>query len=756
MVADDAERGVRATVLDGHAHQMSAMVTRRRETLGLTQAELGKRSGVSVRTIRNIELGLIARPRPDTLRRIADVLHLELNGPRPGTGGDGPTTTVSPQPAADRLDGFVGRAAELDQLDRLLAAHRRNAEGSTVGALVGAAGIGKTCLALHWAARTTARFPGGQIYVNLRGLDPTDNPMGTTEAMRTVIDHLAQASGQPPGIMTDLRARYLAMLAEKPVLLILDNARDPHQVRPLLPGAATCFVLVTSRDDLTGLVVHESAHPLIIDLPDDHEATGILRDRLGRHRLATDPQAVAQILARTGRLPLALDLVAAHAAARPGMSLSTVVDDLQGPDPLDVLTGGTGRSDLRAVFSWSYAAVPADERRAYRLMSLHPGPDASVNSAAGLLGRDVAETRRLLAALTRSHLLEERTAGRFAFHDLLRAHAMELSSAQSDRSDRAGAEHRVMEHFLHAAAIAYGLVHSDREVISPGTPGDDLNLPHFRDPQDALAWFERERASISDAIKGLARQHRDAATWQLAWFYGEYLERQGPWSEWVEVLTIALTSVRRTDNRAAEAGTLRRLGGAYAYQGELDLSLSYFRQALTRYELLGDEVGKARVHMNLAYVAERRGRPGDVLKHGKDALSGYRRAGDEHGQARALNAVGYSYALLGDHRQTLVYCGDALRMLDRLSLRRGLSPTLHSLGYAHLCLGATAEAITHFDAAIRTAREIGNRSEELLALDHLTASLELAGQHERARRTKAEAEAVRAALGRQPAPSESR
>jgi tetratricopeptide (TPR) repeat protein len=328
---------------------------------------------------------------------------------------------------------------------------------------------------------------------------------------------------------------------------------------------------------------------------------------------------------------------------------------------------------------------------------------------------------------------------------------MELARRHEDQSDQADAVRRVMEHFRHTAAVAYTLIHSDREPIVPGPRPAGVWLTDLHDHQMAFGWFERERATIPEVIRWLARHQRHLATWQLAWCYGEYLERQGPWTEWVDVLNVALTSSRHTGNRAAEAGTLRRLGGAFAYQSELDLCLGYFQQALALYEVLGDEVGKARVHMNLAYVAERQARPADVLQHSTQALSGYRLAGDQHGQARALNAVGYSYALLGQHRQTLTHCGQALRTLEVLGLRRGLSPTLHSLGFAHHCLGEFPEAITHFEAAIRAAREIGNRAEELLALEHLSTSLESTGQQERAAQVNRAARTIRDALGRKAA-----
>ena len=691
---------------------------------------------LSIRTIRNVELAAGTRPRTATLKRIADALNMELA--ELGASDD------EAEPRAPT--GFVGRGAEIAALNALLARHPPEAEHSTVILLIGAAGVGKTSLAMHWAALTKARFPGGQAYVNLRGLDPTGNPMGTTEALRCAIDQLTHTESRSTAIMTELHARYLSLLAGQPVLLILDNARDVEQVRPLLPGTANCLVLITSRDDLIGLVVHEAAHPLIIDLPNEEDATGILRHHLGDQRLAAEPQAIEEILQRTARLPLALEVVAARAAARPELCLSTVVAEMR-RGPLAALTGDAARSDVRGVFSWSYTVLTTEAQRAYRLMSLHPGPDASVNSAAALLDRTVEETQRLLTMLARAHLLSERTVGRFAFHDLLRAHAMELAATDGAGQERRSAERRVMDHYLHTAVRAYNLMHSDREPISLNPAPVGIRVPELHVHRDAFDWFERERAAIADVIRSLARQQRDTATWQLAWCYGEYLERQGPWTEWVEVLNVALSSTRRIGNKAAEAGTLRRLGGAFAYQSQLELSLGYFLPALVLYEQLGDVVGTARVHMNLAYVAERQGRPAEVLTHSKQALTGYCAAGDQRGQARALNAVGYSYALLGQHRQTLSYCGEALRMLEQLGVRRGRSATLHSLGYAHLRLGELSEAIPLLERAIRAAQELGNRSEELLATQHLATALDLAGQPARASAATRSAKAIGEALG---------
>ena len=306
---------------------------------------------------------------------------------------------------------------------------RDMAAGGTVviSAIDGTAGIGKTAVALHWAHRVADRFPDGQLYVNLRGFDPAGSPMAPAEAVRGFLDAFEVPAERIPINLEAQAALYRSLVSGRRILVVLDNARDVGQVRPLLPGSPGCVVVVTSRNHLTSLITVEGARPLTLDLLPVEEAAELLARRLGSGRLAAEQQAVEEIIALCAQLPLALSIVAARAAAHPGFPLAALAAELRDArGGLDGFTSGDLTTDLRAVFSWSYQRLGTPAARLFRLLALHPGPDIAIPAAASLAALPAHEVRNLLAELSRSHLLEEHIPGRFAFHDLLRAYATEL------------------------------------------------------------------------------------------------------------------------------------------------------------------------------------------------------------------------------------------------------------------------------------------------------------------------------------------
>ena len=358
------------------------------------------------------------------------------------------------------VPAFTGRSAELASLDALagLDAMVPRADGAgpaataevAICAVSGTAGVGKTALAVHWAHRVAGRFPGGQLYVNLRGFDPGGAGLDPGQALHGFLE----AFGVPPArIPEDLAAQsglFRSLLAGKRILVLLDNARSAEQVRPLLPGSPGCLAIVTSRDKLAGLVATEGARPLALDLLTAADARDLLARRLGADRVAAEPAAIACIIAACARLPLALTIAAARAATSPTFPLAAIAAELrEAASALDPFDAGESATDVRTVFSWSYRALSAPAARMFRLLGLHPGPDVAVTAAASLAAVPPGQARALLAELTRAHLLAEHAPGRYAFHDLLRAYASELASAQECPADRASAVHRLLDHYLH-------------------------------------------------------------------------------------------------------------------------------------------------------------------------------------------------------------------------------------------------------------------------------------------------------------------
>lgn len=335
-------------------------------------------------------------------------------------------TIVRQLPAAS--PHFVGRGAELRALDAWADSREVLDETGVVCVLSGMAGVGKTALALHWANRAAHAFPGGQLYVNLRGYDPWKAPMSPGEAIDRVLDVLAVPG---PHIPSDAEAKaslLRGLLHRRRMLLVLDNVRDSEQVRPLLPGAG-CFVLCTSRNELTRLVAAHGAHPVNVGLLSRCEAWELLALRLGRSRVSCEPQATEHVIAACGRLPLALGIVAARAAARSGFSLTTFAGWLREPcrrlDELAAFADADPFMDVRATLGWSYATLSPAAAQLFRLLGRDPAREICGPVAARLLDVPLAQARSLLAELARAHLVDEPDPDRYSLHDLVRVYAAE-------------------------------------------------------------------------------------------------------------------------------------------------------------------------------------------------------------------------------------------------------------------------------------------------------------------------------------------
>ncbi|MEU5946734.1 BTAD domain-containing putative transcriptional regulator [Micromonospora sp. NPDC047465] len=351
---------------------------------------------------------------------------------------------------------FTGRAETLARLDALLTGSGSVPPAEVViAAVIGTAGVGKTALALHWAHRVADHFPDGQLYVNLRGFDPSGRVMDTGEALRGFLHALGVPPQHIPPTLEAQTGMYRSLLAGKRILVLLDNARDADQVRPLLPGTPGNLALVTSRSQLAGLVAAEAAHPITVGLLPHAAARQMLAARLGADRVAAEPEATEAIITRCARLPLALAIVAARAATYPAFSLAALAETLRDPaGRLDALTADGTAMNMRASFSWSYRSLTPDGARLFRLLGLHPGPDTSTPAAAGLAALPVRRARVILAELTCAHLVVEHRPGRYALHDLLRAYAGELARDTDPEAEHETATLRALGHHRHSAYAA--------------------------------------------------------------------------------------------------------------------------------------------------------------------------------------------------------------------------------------------------------------------------------------------------------------
>jgi DNA-binding SARP family transcriptional activator/tetratricopeptide (TPR) repeat protein len=632
------------------------------------------------------------------------------------TGPQRPLPAQLPHPIPD----FTGRQAELDRLDAIASGNGGGAGPSIViTAISGTAGVGKTALAVHWAHRISARFPDGQLYVNLRGFDPTGSAMKPAEAIRGFLDAFGVTPLQLPASLEAQGALYRSLLAGRRVLVMLDNAADEDQVRPLLPGSPGCMVIVTSRNELSGLIVTEGARPVVVDLMSVPEAWELLSRRIGENRVSAEPEAVDGIIALCARLPLALMLVAARAATHSGFSLSALASELrEAGSSLDVFDGEDQATNVRAVFSWSYQRLSVPGRRLFRLLGLHFGPDISVAAVASLAGLPRGQIRPALTELARAHLVDERIPGRFALHDLLRSYAAEAAEAHDSEEDRLGARHRVLDHYLHTACHADELLgrHQDRPFTLVNAQ-PEVTTEALANHKQALAWFESEHAVLLAALRQATGF--DVHIWQLAWTLASYFEYQGHWRDWRDSQSMALNASRRLSDKLAQALAHRSLGCAFVQLSSYDNARVHLQDALQLFGELGDDTGQADARISLAWMMEQQGQYREAVPHAQAALAIAQAVGHRPRQARALNAVGWFHAQLGDHEQALVYCHQALDLAREIGDAYDEANTYDSLGYAYRHLGRQSEATACYQHAASLYGDLGdlyNEADTLVSL----------------------------------------
>jgi DNA-binding SARP family transcriptional activator/Tfp pilus assembly protein PilF len=629
---------------------------------------------------------------------------------------------------------FAGRAGALKVLTELVTEPGEAGGGVVISAIEGTAGIGKTTLAVHFAHQVADRFPDGQLYVNLRGFDPAGPPMTPDEAIRLFLGALGVPTAGIPDTLDAQAGLYRSLLAGQRMLVLLDNARDTGQVRPLLPASPGCLVIVTSRSELTGLVAAEGAYPLTLDLLTGAEARELLARRLGPERLAAEVAAADELIELCARLPLALSIAAARAASAAALPLASLAADLRDArGRLDALDTGHAAASVRAVFSWSYRQLDPTAARMFRLLGLHPGPDVSVPAAASMAGLPLRQARTALAELTRAHLLAEPAPGRFTFHDLLRAYAAERAEADDTDGERRAAVHRMLDHYLHTAHPATVLVHPTPKVITLPALQPGVQPERPADAGQARAWFEAERRVLIAATAQALENGFDTYACQLPWALARFLNLRGYWHDWTITERIALAAAERLGDREAQASACLRLGSASVRLGRYPDAHTYFGQAASGYAEVGDPVGQANAHNGLALTLEYQDRDADALGHAQQALELFTAAGDQPGRALALNAVGWYHTRLGDHQQALVYCGEALGLVQALGAREVEAGTLDSLGYAHHQLGDHAEAAACYQRALDLHRETGNRWCQAETLGHIAEARHAAGQPEGAR-----------------------
>ncbi|MFD3377584.1 BTAD domain-containing putative transcriptional regulator [Streptomyces sp. NPDC058697] len=632
---------------------------------------------------------------------------------RPAASGTQPPAETGPGRAVPaqlplEVRGFTGRREELTRLDRILATAAEGPAAVVVSAVSGTAGVGKTALAVHWAHRVADRFPDGQLYVNLRGFDPWGAAVTPDQAVRGFLDALGVPARQVP---VDLQARvglYRSLLAGQRVLVVLDNARDADQVRPLLPGSPGCLALVTSRNRLAGLVATEGAHPLALDLLSPAEARDLLARRLGEERVAAEPDAAQEIITRCARLPLALAIATARAATHPGFPLSAVAEELRdNHGSLDAFDGGDLTTDARAVFSWSDQALSTPAARLFHLLGLHSGPDISAPAAAALAGLPLRPTRGLLIELTRAHLLTEHTPGRYTLHDLLRVYAAERVLAQETPPERDHAAERLLTWYLHTAdAIHPFLTPNRRRVPLDPLPASCHPLA-FSAHDQALNWCDSERPNLVAAVHHAVAVGRPGIAWRMAAVLWGFFYLRGHLHDWLDTTRTALDAARATHDRIGEAWSLGDAASALTQIHRFDEAIDHFRQAMALCRELGDVSGRCQAMVNLGYAYRQIGQPDRSVEYCRRALAIHAMSEARIRKGNVLFNLGDSYQQLGRFDDAIDCLEQALTVLRAEGDRWGEGVALDLLGTVHHRLRRHDDAITYYHQALDTHTNSG-------------------------------------------------
>ena len=643
-------------------------------------------------------------------------------------------TLVAPRQLPPAVRSFTGRRAELKALSNLAGEVGRTAGTSVIATICGPAGVGKTALVVHWAHSAAEWFPDGQLYVDLHGFDSALKPVKPGAAIRGFLRALAVPASRIPNTLEEQAGLYRSLLAGKRVLVVLDDARNEDQVRPLLPGSSLCMVIVTSRSQLTGLAAGEGAHVLSLGVLTACEAREFLASRLGQEPIAAEPHAAAELVGLCAQLPLALSVVAARAAVLPKAPLATLAAELRDTQTrLDALNTGDVSSDVRAAFYRSYQDLSGPAAWMFRLLGLHPGPDISVPAAASMAGIPGGLAAVALRELARFHLATEHAPGRFTLHDLLRAYAAEQARTLDSEGERRAAVHRVLDHYLHTARAGAVLLHPARDEVTPA-PAEPVVVPEYlADHCQALAWYEAEHTVLLAAIALAADAGFDTHAWQLPWTLVTFLYRTGRWHEWTSLQRSALEAATRLGDHNAQARSLLDLGYACAVRARYDDAHRHLRRALSLFRQLDDQVGQARAHNALAMALEGQGRQAEALDHAKTSLDLYTAAGNPAAQANALTELGWLQALLGYHHQALNCCQQALDLHRGLGNRHGEAAAWASIGYTLHRLGRHPDAITCHQQALTLYCELGDRHHQADTLTKLGDSQHAAGNHQAAR-----------------------
>ena len=648
-----------------------------------------------------------------------------------------PSTALPvPRQLPPDLARFTGRGRHLAALDALLSHGTEGAAKSfSIAVVEGMGGVGKSTLTLRWAHQHLDYFPDGQLWVNLGGFDPLEEPMTPEVAVQGFLQALGVPAASIPYDLNAQVGTYRSLVAGRRMLVVLDNARDTQQVIPLLPGSADCTVLVTSRSRLTGLVTAHGGRRVDVDVFSETEAREFLAQHLGADRLEAEPEASAALLEFCAGLPLALSIVAARVAEHPEFPLSALAEELEeSAARLDALDTGDMTANVQAVLSWSYSALDEQAATMLGLLGLAPGQDISLPAAASLAALPVSRARAVLRQLENASLLQQPMPGRYEMHDLIRLYAAKRASEDQSQEDRDAALLRVADFYLCTAHSGDRLLVPHRQPIDLIQPAAGTVPYRLTDRTAALAWFDAEHPCLLAAQDLAVSKDWREHSWQLAWALNSFHNFRGNRRDQIATWQAAVPAAKYLGRSDVQSLVLRTLGNACGRVGRYTEATEYLNQAVAVAERAGDIAEEAHSHRALARAAVLHGDYQRGLDHASQALRAYQAIGKPAWEAEALNEVGLCQAYLGNLTQARTSCAASLALAEEQGDREGVGYALDNLAYIALEAGQYGDAINSHEQALAVWRELDHGYNQPGNLDGLAKAHAALGDQEEARR----------------------
>lgn len=625
-----------------------------------------------------------------------------------------PAPSVVPRELPADVGGFVGRTAQLQTLDAMIP----DSSPVVISAIAGTAGVGKTALAVHWARRVASRFPDGQLYLNLNGFSPSA-PVRPIEALASMLRSVGVPSEKVPMEEADAAALFRSTVATRQMLIVLDNARSADQVRPLLPGSQGCLVLVTSRNNLSGLVAREGARRLDLDVLSPGEARDLLTRILGFDRALAEPAAVDDLARACAYLPLALRVAAANLNDQPHRTVAAHVDELRSGNRLASLAvQDDDQAAVRSAFDLSYQDIETPVRSTFRQLGLVPGRDFTVDAVAAMAGLSRAEASRHLIRLSNAHLIEPVGQDRYTFHDLLRLYAAGRAEAEDSSGSRKAALQRFCDWSLKRVDAAAKVLYPNLIRLPSATATDGSSMVYGH-ASEALTWLDNEKHNLVGLIRNAAAIGLSASAWLLADGLRGYGTRSMHRSEWLPAAHAALEAAVSASDPEAESSAYLGLAHAYRILGDFPEAIRYLELAITKSGACSWETMHSTCLGNLGGLYYEMGEMERATDLVRSSLDHSRKAGQLVGEARALLNLGLCLWTVGKLDEASVQLEAAQRTLCDLGATSVEAGALYNLGWVYFHLGSVQKAVDVLHQAVELKVAVGDRHGEAIALDYL-------------------------------------